>query len=68
MEKARWALGVSYAMLGILWIVAGLLGTGNRVYLGLGVLWLIAGILWPVGIVTHRRRQRAAAIKAEERD
>jgi hypothetical protein len=67
MEKARWAIGVFYALLGILGLIGGVLGTGNRLDLGIGVLWLLGGILWPVGIITQRRRQRAAAIKAEER-
>ncbi len=63
MEAARWVVGALYALLGILWIVAGVAGTANYVYLGIGIVWLLGGACWPLGILRHRRRQQPDVIK-----
>jgi hypothetical protein len=62
-ETARWVVGAIYALVGILWIITGVVGTVNYVYLGTGIVWLLGGACWPLGILRHRRRQRPGAIK-----
>ena len=63
MESARWVVGALYALLGIFWILAGVAGTGNYVYLGIGIVWLLGSACWPLGILRHRRRHQPDASK-----
>jgi hypothetical protein len=62
-ETARWAAGALFALVGILWIISSVLGTVNYLFLGFGIVWLLGSVCWPLGILTHRRRQRAAEEK-----
>lgn len=66
-EKARWAVGGLFALTGILWITYSVIGTVNYVFLSFGIIWLFGSVCWPLGILTQRRRQRAAASKGQER-
>ena len=63
METARWVVGAIYALVGILWIIAGVAGAANYMYLGIGIVWLLGGACWPLGILRHRRRHPPGTIK-----
>ena len=62
METAKWVVGAVYALVGILWIISGVAGTANYVYLGIGLVWLLGGACWPLGI--HAFPQFTAYVSA----
>lgn len=51
-----------YTLLGVLWIVMGVVGTPNYVDVGIGLAWMLGGAVWFLGVVLWRRRAERSGV------
>lgn len=67
-EQIRWrrGLGAGYILLGVFWIIDGIVGTTNISYedVGIGLGWILGGAAWFWGVARlQHRAERSSAEK-----